>query len=181
MPHFQVIPAAYLLLMRGDATAPEVLLQLRGPRTSYMAGHWACGAAGHIEYGESVFTAAAREAAEELGVAVRPEDLTPLCTVQRTVPGCADPVEQRADFFLTTRVWSGEPSVQEPGKCSELRWCRLAALPTPVVPHEEEVLRRLATGEVPAVISLGFGLPGEPPGDRLHEGRHVAGSLKEPK
>ena len=158
MPHFQVIPAVYLLLMRGDPADREVLLQLRGPQTSFMAGHWACGAAGHVEYGESVFAAAAREAAEELAVVVDPAVLAPLCTVQRTLPGCADPVEQRVDFFLTTNRWSGLPRIREPGKCSELRWCRPSALPEPMVPHEEEVLRRLAAGDVPRLISLGFGL-----------------------
>jgi 8-oxo-dGTP pyrophosphatase MutT (NUDIX family) len=157
--HFQVIPAAYLVLIRGGSEHPEeleVLLQLRGPEASYMAGHWACGAAGHIEYGESAATAVAREAAEELGIVLVAEDLTPLVTLQRTVPGCADPVEQRVDFFLTTRRWSGEPTVQEPGKCSELRWCRLSALPEPMVPHEREVLRRLAAGRMPPLLSLGF-------------------------
>jgi len=153
---FQVVPAAYLLLLRGDDRDPEVLLQLRGPGTDYMPGHWAAGAAGHVEYGESVFDSAAREAAEELGIGVHPAHLTPLCVVQRTLPGCADPIEQRADFFLTTREWSGEPVVQEPRKATELRWCRVSAPPEPMVPHEAVVLHRLASGAVPAVISLGF-------------------------
>ena len=68
MSRFQVIPAAYLLLTRGEGDTLEVLLQLRGPGTGYLPGHWASGAAGHVEYGESVFVAAAREAAEELGI-----------------------------------------------------------------------------------------------------------------
>ena len=55
MNRFQVIPAAYLLLTRGEGDDLEVLLQLRGPGTSYMPGHWASGAAGHVELGESVF------------------------------------------------------------------------------------------------------------------------------
>lgn len=133
-----------------------MLLQLRGPDASYMSGHWASGAAGHIEYAESVAAAAAREAAEELGIEIDPGDVVPLCAVQRTEPGNADPVEQRVDFFGTARHWSGEPGIREPGKCLELRWCRLDQLPTPVVPHELEVLRRLATGTLPPVISLGF-------------------------
>ena len=156
MSRFQVIPAAYLLLTRGDGLDLEVLLQLRGPGTGYLPGHWASGAAGHVEYGESVFVAAAREAAEELGVTVDPADIAPLCAVQRTLPGCADPVEQRADYFLTTRRWQGEPTVQEPEKCVELRWCRPGALPEPMVPHERVVLERLAAGSVPPIISIGF-------------------------
>ena len=156
MTRFQVIPAAYLLLTRGSGDELEVLLQLRGPGTDYMPRHWASGAAGHVEQGESVFVAAAREATEELGVAVDPDDISPLCAVQRTLPGCDDPVEQRADYFLTTRRWSGEPSPQEPEKCVELRWCRPSALPQPMVPHERMVLDRLAAGDVPPILSVGF-------------------------
>ena len=156
MGHFQVIPAAYLLLVREQAGRAEVLLQLRGPGASYMSGHWACGAAGHIEYAESVAAAAAREAHEELGIGVDPSAIDPLCAVQRTEPGNPDPVEQRVDFFVTSRQWSGEPRIREPEKCLELRWCRLDELPDPVVPHERHVLERLASGRVPPVISLGF-------------------------
>lgn len=156
MSRFQVIPAAYLLLLRGEGDALEVLLQLRGPGTSYLPGHWASGAAGHVELGESVFVAAAREAAEEIGVAVDPTDIDPLCAVQRRLPGSDDPVEQRADYFLTTRRWSGEPTAQEPEKCVELRWCRPATLPEPMVPHERVVLGLLAEGRVPPIISIGY-------------------------
>ena len=151
-----MIPAAYLLLLRGGGDKTEVLLQLRGPETSYMSGHWASGAAGHVEYGESVAAAAAREAEEELGIDVEPADVEPLCALQRTLPGVPDPVEQRVDFFVTTRRWVGEPAIREPGKCLELRWCRVGALPQPVVPHERHVLTRLAAGQVPPVMSFGF-------------------------
>jgi 8-oxo-dGTP pyrophosphatase MutT (NUDIX family) len=156
MTRFQVIPAAYLLLLRGDGKELEVLLQLRGPGTSYLPGHWASGAAGHVERGESVFVAAAREATEELGVTVDPADIDPLCAVQRRMPGSDDPVEQRADYFLTARRWRGEPTPREPEKCVELRWCRPAVLPEPMVPHEGVVLRALAEGHVPPIVSIGY-------------------------
>ena len=156
MERFQVVPAAYLLLTRRSGGHTEVLLQLRGPETSFMAGHWAAGAAGHVEYAESVAAAAVREADEELGVTVHVADVQPLCTVQRTLPGCADPVEQRVDFFVTADRWSGEPTVQETGKCAELRWCRLDALPEPMVPHEHRVLSLLAAGTLPPILSVGF-------------------------
>lgn len=161
MDRFQVIPAAYLLLLRGDGVDTEVLLQLRGPATSFMPGHWATAAAGHVELGESVQVAAVREAAEELGVAVDPEDVEPLCTMQRTLPGVTEPVEQRVDYFLTTRRWIGEPAVQEADKAVGLGWFRPSALPDPMVPHERMLLERLAdrmgTGDpFPAILTYGF-------------------------
>ncbi len=153
---FQVVPAAYLLLQRTSARGTEVLLQLRGAGTSYMPHHWASGAAGHIEYAESVTVAAAREAREELGIEIDPAAMRPLCALQRTEPGNPDPVEQRVDFFVTATAWTGEPSIQEPTKCERLDWFGLDDLPDPLVPHEEHVLRLLASGQVPPVLSLGF-------------------------
>jgi 8-oxo-dGTP pyrophosphatase MutT (NUDIX family) len=154
---FQVVPAAYLLLTRGEGDEREVLLQLRGPGTTYMAGHWATAAAGHVELGESVYVAAVREAAEELGVEVHPADIEPLCAMQRTLPGVSDPVEQRVDYFLTTRTWRGEPSVQEPAKCVALAWHRPAAPPAPMVPHEAYLLSLLAgPAGVPPIVTFGF-------------------------
>jgi 8-oxo-dGTP diphosphatase len=153
---FAIVPAAYLLFMRGEGAALEVLLQQRGPDLSFRPGHWATAAAGHVEPGESVFAAGAREALEELGVVVDPEDITPLCAMQRTLPGVRDPLEQRVDFFLTTRSWSGEPEVREPHKCSAIGWYRPSALPEPMVPHERKLLGLLATGEVPPVVTFGY-------------------------
>jgi 8-oxo-dGTP diphosphatase len=161
MDRFQVVPAAYLLLLRGDGPDLEVLLQRRGPGTSFMAGHWASAAAGHVELGESVQVAAAREAAEELGVVVSPHDIEPLCAMQRTLPGVSDPVEQRVDYFLTTRRWAGEPAVQEPRKAVALGWFRPSALPEPMVPHEGYLLGLLGESLVggrplPPILTFGF-------------------------
>lgn len=156
MDRFAIVPAAYLLLCRGEGDDLEVLLQLRGPGTSYMAGHWATAAAGHVELGESVFAAAAREAAEELGIVVAPADIEPLCSMQRTMPGVTDPIEQRVDWFVTTRRWSGEPSIQEPDKCVRLGWFSPAQLPEPMVPHERRLLGLLAAGAVPPIVTDGF-------------------------
>lgn len=157
---FSLVPAAYLLLTRARGPQLEVLLQLRRG-TGYMDGYWACGVAGHVESGESVLAAAAREAWEEAAVVVRPEDMQPLTAMHRSgdVGGAAR--EQRVDFFLTTCRWEGEPRVQEPRKNAGLRWFALDALPQPVPPHELAVLellrRRQETGTaVPAIMTFGF-------------------------
>lgn len=125
-----------------------------------MAGHWATAAAGHVETGESVFEAAAREAREEIGVEVDPDRMTSLCAMHRTDPGNPAPIEQRVDFFLLTQDWVGTPTVQEPGKCSELGWYPLDALPSPLVPHERFVLEQVAAGTLTPVVTFGFDAPG---------------------
>jgi 8-oxo-dGTP pyrophosphatase MutT (NUDIX family) len=148
---FQVVPAAYVLLLRGD----EVLLQLR-QNTGYQDGHWAAAAAGHVEESESVLAAAVREAAEELGVVITEADLVPLTVMHRTGDNHA-PIDERVDFFFTCRTWTGEPRRMEPDKSAALGWFPLGALPAPAVPHELLVLKMLASGEpVPHVIPYGF-------------------------
>ena len=137
--------------MRGDGTDAEVLLQLR-QNTGFMDGYWAAAAAGHVEKGETAYDAARREAVEELDV--RDLDLAFVTAMQRTRG--ADPIDERIDFFFVSRAWSGEPRVVEPVKCAELRWCRLDALPEPVVPHELVVLAGLRSGYLPPYTHFGF-------------------------
>ena len=148
---FVVVPASYVYLLREGDGGTEVLLQLR-QGTPYMDGHWAAAAAGHVERGETAFDAARREALEELGVTE--VELEFAFTMQRTQH--ADAIDERVDFFFTARRWSGEPRVVEPEKCAEVRWCRLDALPEPVVPHERLVLDGLRTGNLPAIVVDGF-------------------------
>ncbi len=151
---FQVVPAAYVLLRRSAGGREQVLLQLR-EGTGYMDGHWAAAAAGHVEAGESVLEAAAREAAEELGIAIDPADLVPLCAMHRTVAPHG-PVDERVDFFFECRRWAGEPATQEADKSVDLRWFGLDALPEPVVPHELQVIEALRDGTLQPVVTHGF-------------------------
>ena len=151
---FVVVPAAYVFLLR-PAPMPggrEVLLQLRRG-TGYMDEHWAAAAAGHVEQGETVFAAAAREALEE--VDVTDLDLVPWCAMQRTHEDHA-PIDERVDYFFTATSWTGTPRIVEPQKCADLRWFNLDTLPTPVVPHELRVLRSIRSGSTPPIVTHGF-------------------------
>lgn len=150
-PRFTLVPASYVVFLRRSDGQNQILLQLRNG-TGYMDGFWATAAAGHIESGESVFEAAAREAHEELGVSN--VDLRSLCSMHRTQG--EDPNEQRVDYFLQATSWSGEPTAMEPSKCSDLRWFDLRALPDPVVPHELQVLQAIESGNVPPIMTHGF-------------------------
>ena len=132
-----------------------MLLQLRR-NTGFMDGHWACAAAGHVEAGESAPAAAVREAAEELGVRIRPDQLVPLTAVHRT-QGTGDPLDERVDFFFGCRDWRGEPRRMEPAKSADLRWFPLDRLPDPVVPHERAVLDALRAATLTPILTHGFG------------------------
>ncbi|MPZ61615.1 MAG: NUDIX domain-containing protein [Propionibacteriales bacterium] len=147
---FALVPAAYVALLRGD----DVLLQRRR-NTGFHDGHWAMAAAGHVEPGESCVEVASREAREELGIELDTDDLVPLCAMHRGQPG-GPAIEQRVDFFFAVRTWLGEPRLAEPGKADGLEWFGLGRLPEPVVPHELVVLRALAAGTVPRMLTFGF-------------------------
>ena len=108
---FVVVPASYVFLLRDGASGLEVLLQLR-QNTGYIDDHWAAAAAGHVERGETAYGAAHRG----LEIGVRDLDLTFVTAMQRTRH--ADPIDERIDFFLTARSWSGEPRIVEPEKAT---------------------------------------------------------------
>jgi 8-oxo-dGTP pyrophosphatase MutT (NUDIX family) len=137
------------MLRRSD----QVLLQLRD-NTGYMDGYWAAAAAGHVEFDESVFDAALREAREEIGVEIRAEDLVPLCAMHRTHSD-HEAVDERVDFFFECRRWRGVARLRE-AKATDLQWFALDALPDNVVPHERQVLAGLTTGDLAAITTFGF-------------------------
>lgn len=146
---FGLVPASFVYLLREGSGGTEVLLQLRRG-TPYMNGHWAAGAAGHVERGETAHDTAHREALEELGVSVH--DLRFEFTMQRT--GHDRPVDERVDFFFSARRWSGEPRIVEPTKCADLRWYPLDALPENTVPQEAYALTQLGSGQ--AYLTYGW-------------------------
>jgi 8-oxo-dGTP pyrophosphatase MutT (NUDIX family) len=146
---FAVIPAAYVLLRRGD----EVLLQLRHG-TGYYDGHWAFGAAGHVERGETLLAGAARETREELGVQVDESDLEVLTVMHRTgATGSA--IDERIDVFFQVTKWQGDPRLIE-DKAADLGWFALDALPDPVVPHELAVIEALRERRLTPITAFGF-------------------------
>jgi 8-oxo-dGTP diphosphatase len=146
---FALIPAAYVFLVDGD----RVLLQMRAG-TGYYDGWWAATAAGHVEFGETVFAGAARELREEVGVEVDESGLEPITAMHRTAP-TGLPVDQRLDVFFVARAWRGIPSLLEE-KASALEWFPLSALPGRLVHHERFALEGWRDGGLPAVTAFGF-------------------------
>ncbi|MGH1564778.1 NUDIX domain-containing protein [Mumia sp. DW29H23] len=146
-----LVPASYVMLLRGPLGEEEVLLHLR-QNTGFRDGHWAM-IAGHVDADESARTAAAREAYEEAGITIAEDALQPLTTLHRWVRG-GPALEQRVDFFWLARTWDGEPRIVEPEKSADQRWFRLRDLPQPGVLHEEVVIEAYLRGDVPPIMTL---------------------------
>ena len=131
-----IIPAAYVILKQDG----KVLLQLRA-NTGYEDGQYGL-VAGHVEPGESFTVGIIREAKEEAGIDLSPEQLKPVHFMHR---GGA-PDNERADMFFVAEHWGGEVQNMEPHKCDGLHWFALDELPENVVPYVREALLSVEEG-----------------------------------
>jgi 8-oxo-dGTP diphosphatase len=116
----------------------QVLL-LRRFNTGYADGHYSV-PAGHLDGGETVTAAAAREAEEETGLRIEADDIAFSSVVHRKGD------DERVDFFVHIRNWQGEPVNTEPEKCDELRWVNLDKLPENVIPYVRKAIQNHRVG-----------------------------------
>jgi 8-oxo-dGTP pyrophosphatase MutT (NUDIX family) len=117
----------------------QVLLSRRS-NTGYEDGKLSV-VAGKLDGGEQVIEAAGREALEEAGLRLRPEDIRVVGVMHRKTS-----FDEWIDFFVEVEQWEGEPVNTEPHKCSELRWCGLDELPDDVVPYVRRALNNYRNG-----------------------------------
>jgi ADP-ribose pyrophosphatase YjhB (NUDIX family) len=138
---FKLLSAVHLLLVRNG----EVLL-LRRYNTGYEDGNYSV-PAGHLDGNEPVSTAMAREAREEVGLIIDPAALEVVHVMHRQASNAADPTNERVDFYLTVRNWTGEPRIMEPDKCDELSWHPLERLPLNTIPYIRAAFDSFLSGE----------------------------------
>jgi len=115
------------------------ILLLRRFNTGYGDGQYSV-PAGHLDGGETVLAAAAREAEEEIGVRFEASDIQ-FSTVMHRIED-----DERVDFFLHIRSWDGEPVNAEPDKCDELRWVDVNDLPENTIPYVRRAIQNHRTG-----------------------------------
>ncbi|MFH1631687.1 MAG: NUDIX domain-containing protein [bacterium] len=129
---FKAIAAVYVLLIQGD----EILL-MRRCNTGYCDGQFGL-PSGHVDGGECLTDALAREAKEEIGIDIDPARLELKHTRHRNSEDW-----ERLDFFFTLDSWDGQVQNAEPHKCSELRWAPIHDLPTDTIPYIREVCNHI--------------------------------------
>jgi 8-oxo-dGTP pyrophosphatase MutT (NUDIX family) len=128
------MPAAVYLILRQQ----EQILLARRCNTGYQDGNYSL-VAGHVEAGERVTAALIREAHEEAGITLAPQDLE---FVHLTHRHSEDELIY-FDFFFVAHRWTGEVTNCEPHKCDDLRWFSMAALPVNMVAYVRDVLAHL--------------------------------------
>lgn len=128
MPQVQV--GVGVLIFR----AGRVLLGRR--RGSHGAGQWSA-PGGHLEFGESIEACAARETAEETGLALTDLSLGPFTS---------DVFEAEGKHYVTAFVLAsapeGEPRTMEPEKCDGWDWFDWNDLPQPLFAPLQSLRRR---------------------------------------
>lgn len=128
---FKVVPGVALIVERDE----KMLLLKRSDAISW-SGYY-CNVGGHVDGGETIRQAAVREAYEEVGIIVKPEDLEFLQVVHR--------YDERGEivlFFFRARFFEGEPFNKEPEKHTELIWAPIGCLPEPLFPTFKSYLER---------------------------------------
>ncbi len=127
--------AVYLIPRDGN----RVLLSLR--RNTGWKDGWFSLVAGHVEAGEAAEESMIREAKEEAGIVVNPDDLRHVYTLHRMGDG------EYIDLFFECKRWSGEIHNAEPEKCGEVCWVQLGTLPENTLTYVREVLEHYSQGE----------------------------------
>ena len=101
----------------------QLLLGLR--KSKHDNGTW-CPPGGHMEFGETYEETAVREAKEETGLIISPEN-----AIFKGVTNDFYPQEDKhyITLHLFCRKYQGEPNVMEPDKCEKWRWFDIDNLP----------------------------------------------------
>ena len=100
--------------------------------------------AGHVDDGELIADAAAREAKEEAGIMVDRSSLVfaHMVHVRKLTPELTD----RMQVFFVCMSWEGEPQNLEPEKCDHADWFPISALPTNMVRYVAQALEGFPSG-----------------------------------
>ena len=130
----------HLYLARPDGT---VLLGLRHPDAAFAPSTWHV-LAGHCEQ-ESAITCLTREAREEAGLLIQPQDVE-LVHVVHHVDQAGD--QPRMGLFFRAQTWTGEPELREPDKCTQWKFWDPTALPQDLVPYTRVVIEGIRAGRL---------------------------------
>ena len=135
---FKLIPEVFLFLIRDG----QILLGRRF-QTGWQDGNYGL-PAGHGEANETMREGACREALEEIGITIEPDELVFAHTQHRFGE---DNPHARIGFYFTTTHYVGEPHIAEPDKCDALDWFPLTDLPTNIVPQVRAAIQSYVRGE----------------------------------
>lgn len=126
MNRINVIPASYLILLKDN----QILLSRRF-NTGYEDGTYSL-VAGHLEENETFMECLIREAQEEIGIEINPNQ----AKISHIMHRKTDPsFPNRIDKFYTVSNWKGDIKNLEPNKCDDISWHDINNLPPNIIPY----------------------------------------------
>jgi 8-oxo-dGTP diphosphatase len=129
--------AAFIILRNKQNKIAFVLRE----NTAWMDGKYGL-PAGKVEWNESFSLAAIREAKEEAGVTIKPEDVEFAIAGHRH----SDDTDW-VDVYFVANKWEGKPYNAEPNVHAELAWLDPNNLPDNIVPSQRSALEAMVAGK----------------------------------
>lgn len=133
---FKAFIAVYLVLIKD-----KKILLLRRKDTGYQDGNYSL-VAGHLDGGERTRVSMAREALEEAGITILPDDLEVVHIMHHFRPE-----REYFDIYLKADKWEGEVCNMEEHKCDDLSWFDLNSLPDNLIPEVRQALENIKTND----------------------------------
>jgi 8-oxo-dGTP diphosphatase len=130
------IPASYLVFLDGTK-----ILLLRRYNTGYEDGNYSL-VAGHVDPGETFTKCIIREAEEEAGVFIDPNNLEVKHVIHRNSRMKEN--NERVDVFFVVKKWKGKIVNKEPNKCDDLSRFDINNLPKNIIPYVHHALNCIA-------------------------------------
>ena len=121
--------SSHVWIWRHRNDVVEILLQRRARQKRTWPGLWDISAAGHMDYGETPLEAALRETTEELGLALKQEELKLLFVHRQYFVSEVDPVtiENEFQFVYGIQLDAEIEFVMQPGEVDAVQWVNVAA------------------------------------------------------
>lgn len=126
---YKIVPSSYLILIKDNK-----ILLARRKNTGFQDGNYGL-VAGHGEEGETARKTLCREAKEEAGIDILPENLELVHVMHRRAS-----LDERVDFFFVTSVYEGAPTIAEPEKCDDISWFSSDNLPENTIDYISEAV-----------------------------------------
>lgn len=111
----------------------------RRKNTGYYDGYYGL-VSGHAETGESATAAMCREAMEEVGIEIKPENLEVVLILHQKTN------RENIDIFMLCHHFENRITNKEPDKCDDLSYHSLDELPQNTIPHLIESLMLFKKG-----------------------------------